>query len=250
VGHLVTLLSAELGRDRGVSPDEAYELLTRMPPSGIQERLESVLQRYGSLETLPQELDRLSAKGARGMLRWNPDLGYDGLSVPAGGWLEWRQHQGVVDRRPADFYRRVWHVFRRTPALIIGDRLDRRNRMDSSVVQSDMTPDEQSFALWLEHLLNKIASPEYRQLVSESLSVLASFLEQHETLQIQDPIALDAVVGHAVHLAFIDGDSERATSYNQRKAEAWDAFYRRSPAEASDHFVAALRHLLERRAAG
>lgn len=245
VGHLVTLFCAELGRERGVSPDEAYEQLMQLPPSGIQARLEGLLQRYGSLEALPQELDKLASKGARGALRWNPDLGYDGLSTPTGGWLEWRQHQGVVDRRPADFHRRVWYVFERTPALIIGDRLDRKNRMDSSVVLSDMTPDEQSFALWLDHLLNKIASPEYRQLVSEALSVLASFLEQHKKLQIQDPISLDAVIGHAVHLAFLDGHADRAATYNEHKAEAWDAFYRRSPAEASTYFVAALRHLLE-----
>lgn len=246
VGHLVTLLSAELGKERGVLPDEAYELLMQLPPSAVQGRLESVLQRYGSLETLPQELDKLQAKGARGTLRWNPDLGYDGLSEPEDGWLAWRQHAGIVDRRSPDFYRRVWHAFKHTPALIIGDRLDRRNRMDSAVVLSDMTPDEQSFALWLEHLLNKIASPEYRQLVAEALSVLASFLEQHEKLQIQDPIALDAVIGHAVHLAFVGDDAEREVTYNQHKAEAWTSFYQRSPAEASDYFVSALRHLLER----
>jgi phosphorylase kinase alpha/beta subunit len=244
VSHLVTLLSTDLGREFGLSPDEAYERLTQLPPSELQRRVESALQQYNTLEQLPQQLDRLKARGTRGGLGWDPDLGFDGLDTPEEGWLHWRQHAGIVDRRPPGFYANVWHIFRHTPALVIGDRLDRRNRMDSSVVLSDMTQEEQSFALWLEHLLNKIGSPEYRQLMVEALRVLSSFLEQHQELQIQDPIVLDAVIGHAVHLAYVAGDAAKTATYNEHKSEAWDAFYSRPPSETSDFFVAAFRHLL------
>jgi phosphorylase kinase alpha/beta subunit len=216
----------------------------QLAPSEVQQRLESVLQQYATLSGLPQELDRMAVKGPQGALRWKPDLGFDGLETPEEGWLHWRQHGGIVDRRPRDFYARIWHIFRHTPALVIGDRLDRRNRMDSSVVLSDMTEEEQSFALWVEHLLNKISSPEYRQLMTEALSVLASFLEQQRDLQIQDPIVLDAVIGHAVHLAYTEGAPERQATYNEHKAEAWESFYARSPEATSRCFVAALRHLL------
>ena len=86
--------------------------------------------------------------------------------------------------------------------------------MDSSVVLSDMTPGEKSFALWLEHLLNKIAAAEYRQLNIESLRVLASFFRQNPTLQIDDACVLDAMIGHAVRLAYLDQHADREAGYN------------------------------------
>ena len=133
--------------------------------------------------------------------------------------------------------------------MIIGEKLERRNRMDSSVVLSDTTPREKSFALWLEHLLNKIPAAEYRQLNIESLSALASFFRQNPTLEIEDACALDALIGHAVRLAYLEQRPEREPTYPEHKAEAWTAFYASSPVRTSAFLVAALRSLLTLRPA-
>ncbi|MEN9580958.1 MAG: hypothetical protein RJA70_3967, partial [Pseudomonadota bacterium] len=133
---------------------------------------------------------------------------------------------------------------RHAPGLVIGDKLERRNRMESSIVLSDMTPGEKAFALWLEHLLNKIQAAEYRQLNLESLSVLSSFLRQNPTVRIHEVFALDAIIGHAVRFAYVERHPEREAEYNQHKSDAWSFFYAASPADTSSWLVAALRNLL------
>jgi phosphorylase kinase alpha/beta subunit len=249
VGHLITMLTSDIVGEMGSTPDEAYEKLMHLPPSGIQERLESVLTRFNAIETLPQEQEQLHTDSRTSDLRWEQNLGLERLRAPVRGWHEWRRHRGVVDRRPKNFYSHVWEVFKHSTGVVIGDKLERRNRMESAIVLSDMTPGEQAFALWLEHLLNRIQAAEYRQLNIEALDVLGSFFEQNPGLQINDTLALDAVIGHAVRLAYLRVHPERESGYNDFKADAWEHFYTSSPLETSGSLVAALRHLLLLRAA-
>ncbi len=244
VSHLILLLSSQLAREEELTPGEGYEALMALPPSVIQQRLELVLAEYHAIEALPQQLEQLHAEATLGALDWKQDLGLEKLRVSGDGWLAWRQHGGIIDRRPQKFYGEVWNIFRHTPSLIIGEKLERRNRMDSSVVLSDTTPGEKSFALWLEHLLNKIPAAEYRQLNIESLRVLASFFRQNPTLKIQDACALDAMIGHAVRLAYLEQRADREAQYSEHKADAWATFYASPPVRTSAFLVAALRSLL------
>ncbi len=244
VSHFILLLSSQLAREREISPGEGYEALMALPPSAIQQRLHGVLVAYHAIEALPQQLEQLHGHATPGSLDWKQDLGLEKLRPPREGWLAWRQHRGIIDRRPARFYSEVWNIFRHTRALIIGEKLERRNRMDASTVLSDTTPGEKSFALWLEHLLNKIPAPEYRQLNIECLSVLASFFRQNPSLEIADACALDALIGHAVRIAYLEQRPDHEPQYNDHKADAWNAFYASSPARTSVFLVAALRSLL------
>ncbi len=244
VSHLILLLTSQLARERDISPGEAYDALMALAPSVVQQRLQGVLEQYHAIEDLPQQLEQLHAHAVRGDLDWKPDLGLEKLRTPREGWLAWRQHRGIIDRRPPHFYLDVWNIFRHTHALVIGEKLERRNRMNSSVVLSDMTPGEKAFALWLEHLLNRIGAAEYRQLNIEALSVLASFFRQNPSLQIEDACVLDALIGHAVRLAYLEQHADREASYNDHKADAWAAFYASAPARTSTFVVAALRSLL------
>lgn len=244
VSHFILLLSSQIAREEAVSPGEGYDALMALAPSIVQQRLQSMLEQYHAIEDLPQQLEQLHAQVTRDDLDWSQDLGFETLRTPSEGWLAWRQHRGIIDRRPAHFYADVWNIFRHAPALIIGEKLERRNRIDSSVVLSDMTPGEKAFALWLEHLLNKIAAAEYRQLNIESLSVLASFFRQNPTLRIDDACVLDALIGHAVRLAYLESHADREATYNDYKADAWAAFYASPPLRTSLFLVTALRSLL------
>lgn len=244
VSHLISLLASELAREHSLTPDEGYERLMHLAPSQIQRLLETVLARYQEIQDLPQELEQLHVRGTSRPLEWTQDLGLETLKAPEGGWLAWRQHHGVIDRRPTNFYANTYRLFRHAQGLIIGDKLDRRNRMDSQVVLSDMTAGENAFALWMEHLLNRVHSPEYRQLNIEALNVLASFFAQNPSLRIEDTLSLEAVLGHAVKLAYTRAHPEHEASYNDFKAAAWDEYYALSPAETSKTLVEALQQLL------
>jgi phosphorylase kinase alpha/beta subunit len=244
VSHFILLLTSQLARERETSAGEAYDALMGLAPSTVQQRLQGVLEEYHAIEDLPMQLEQMNAQATRGDLDWKQDLGLEQLRTPREGWLAWRQHRGIIDRRPPHFYADVWNIFRHMPALVIGDKLERRNRMDSSVVLSDTTPGETSFALWLEHLLNKIVAAEYRQLNIESLTVLASFFRQNPGLQIEDACALDVMIGHAVRLAYLGQYADREAAYSDHKADAWTAFYASAPERTSVFLAGALRSLL------
>lgn len=244
VSHLIILLTSQISRAESMATDAAYECLMAMPPSVIQERLVAVLEDYQSLTDLPQKMEKLHAKGASGQLSWQQNLGLEQLSLPADGWLVWRQHQGIITRRSASFNEMIWRILHHTTGLVIGNKMDRRNRMDSSVVLSDMTPGEAAFALLIEHMLNNIQASEYRQLTIEALNAVASFFEQNPSLKIDDAIVVDVAIGHGVNLAYLETYPARAENYNEHKSHAWECFYGRSPQEVSAFIVSALSRLL------
>jgi phosphorylase kinase alpha/beta subunit len=51
---------------------------------------------------------------------------------------------------------------------MIGEKLNSNKRLDNEATLSQMTSSEQSFKLLVNHLLNKIQAPVYRQLTVEN----------------------------------------------------------------------------------
>jgi phosphorylase kinase alpha/beta subunit len=137
--------------------------------------------------------------------------------------------------------------------LTVGDKLEKRNRLDSIILLSEMTPGEKNFALRIEHLLNKIPAPEYRQLNREALIALAALSELNPSLNIEEYIVLDVLIGHAVRLAWLDGESPKATqldftafepaNYDRYKSHAWDSFYESSPHICANYIAKSLQFL-------
>lgn len=139
--------------------------------------------------------------------------------------------------------------------LTIGDKLEKRNRLDSALILAEMTPGEKKFALRIEHLLNKIVAPEYRQLNIEALMALAALSEHNPDLKIEEYIVLDVLIGHAVRLAWLDVDLPKIidipldrtafepTTYDRYKSFAWRAFYQSSPSTCANYIVKSLQFL-------
>ena len=244
VSNLIILLTSQIARAENITPDEAYEHLMAMAPSLIQERIEAVLEDYQSLADLPQRMEKLHAKGSTDTLNWQQNLGLEQLTAPADGWLVWRQHQGIIDRRSAAFNEQIWLILHHTTGLVIGNKMDKRNRINSSVVLSDMTPGEAAFALLTEHMLNNIQAAEYRQLTIETLNALASFFAQNPSLKVDEAIVVDVTIGHAVNLAYLATYPQRANNYNEHKGHAWECFYACSPQETTASIISALSSLL------
>ncbi len=55
-------------------------------------------------------------------------------------------------------------------------------------------------SLRVEHLLNKVLAPEYRQVNVEKLMALAQMCDHNPNLQVEEYIVLDVLLGHAVRL--------------------------------------------------
>ena len=244
VGYLILLLTSELAAELGVTQDEAYEQFMGLSPFEVKMRLRSCLAGYEGLNQKLRQQESLHVKQLEQDINWVIAGKDETEEVPAtGSWQRKRQLDGSAGRVPKDFYPSVWQVMKHCKGVVIGDKLERRNRLDSQPILSEMTPGEKNFALRVEHLLNKIEAPQYRSVNIEALMELAAIAQRNPDLQIEDYIVLDVLIGHAVRLAWLERFPEKANQYDEYKAAAWRAFYNTSPTECAGHILKAFRFL-------
>lgn len=245
VGYLILLLTSELAAELSVTQDEAYEQLMHLSPFEMKLRLRQVLAGYEGMNQKLRQQESLHVQQKEQEIEWVV-LSDDSLEPPpAGSWLRKRQLDGALNRVPEGFYPLVWQLLKHCKGLVIGDKLERRNRLDSDLLLSEMTAGERNFALQVEHLLNKIEAPEYRQINIEALLELAAIAERNPNLKIEEYIVLDILIGHAVRLAWLERYPEQADRYDEYKAMAWSGFYQMSPSIVAGHVVKAFRFLTE-----
>jgi phosphorylase kinase alpha/beta subunit len=242
LGQLLLLLTGELATERDLSPVDAFEALCDEPPHAIRRRLQQVM---ADVEHAKAALQRKEQLHVSGRVRWvAPDPLED---LPRGGcWLQHRMRVGALQQVPRNFYPGIWDLLHHCRGLVIGDKLERRNRLESAALISEKTPGERNFASLVEHLLSKIEAAEYRQLCTETLLTLIAFVEANPQVQFNDDLALDVVIGHAVRVGWQQEHPEQPRElYAQHKGDAWDRFYRASPAQCRRWQLQALRELAE-----
>jgi phosphorylase kinase alpha/beta subunit len=244
VGHLLQLLIARLARERGLSLDAAFDALLEKPPHRLLARLRATLLHFGDEQRGLGRTESLHIVGApKEVVRVHFDVGPD-VAQAVEDWLHWRQVQGAIGRLPDRFYPQVWDLLRHCRGLVIGDRYNRKNRLDSEQLLSESTAGEMNFALRVEHLLNKIAAPEYRQLVIEGLQALIAIMQANPDLRFEDDLVMDVLIGHAVRLAWLEKHPDDGERYGEVRDLAWEAFYRRPPGEVSVFVTHALEFLV------
>ncbi|MFZ5536211.1 MAG: glycoside hydrolase family 15 protein [Pseudomonadota bacterium] len=244
VGHLLQLLIAGLARERALTLDAAFDALLDKPPHRLFARLRDTLLHFGDEQRRLGRTESLHIVGTPAeVVPVQFGAGPDVAQVVE-DWLHWRQVQGAIGRLPDRFYPQVWELLRHCRGLVIGDRYNRKNRLDSEQLLSESTAWEMNFALRVDHLLNKIAASEYRQLVIEGLGALLMIMQANPNLRFEDDLVMDVLIGHAVRLAWLAGHPEDAGRYGEVRDLAWEAFYRRPPAEVAAFVTHALEFLV------
>jgi phosphorylase kinase alpha/beta subunit len=260
VGYLILLITSEIAITGGgsaaieqhLTQDEAYEALMGLSPFEIKTRLRHVVIDYQKVDRLVFQQESLHLSQSQD-IQWNLQTEAEPTPAPVGGWLRQRRRDGAVNRLTANFYPSIWQLLEHCPGIIVGDKLEKRNRLESAPILAEMTPGERNFALRVEHLLNKITAPEYRQMNIEALMALAALSEQNLDLRVAEYIVLDVLIGHAVRLAWLDPDLPkplasgkldlREAVYAQYKAQAWSNFYETSPQICASYIVKSLQFL-------
>ncbi len=250
VSYIILLIIGELARRHHLLQEDAYEKLLGLPPSEVQILLRNIMERYTQAGLNLQKLESMHRLKNGKPLSWKLEPPIAHMDDPEEGWLIWRRSQGTLHIVDEFFYKRVWNVFRQSKGIIIGDKLDRRNRLESRIILSDMTSGEKAFQLRIEYLLNKIQAPEYRFLTMEAMMVTASFGLQNPDLYIDDFVVFDIINGHAVRLAFTEAFPDLSKSYHDYKADAWTHFYQLSPLQTSQFIVKSIMFLLKTAAQG
>ncbi|MEB3288370.1 MAG: glycoside hydrolase family 15 protein [Leptolyngbya sp.] len=247
VGYLLLLLTSELARERDLPQDEAYGQLLALSPHHLKQRLRQVLAGFSGLNQSIFQRESLHVK-PHSAINWEviPD---ELEAMPAAetptpqDWWRMRVIDGEITRIPQEFYRQVWEVLRHAKGIVIGNKLDRKNRLDSDHILSEMTPGEQNFERCITHLLSKIQAPEYRHVNLEALREMGEIFKVNPDLYFEDYLYLDVLIGHAVRLGWLDQQPERFATYESDKAQAWQAFYQLPPAQCATYIAMALQFL-------
>ncbi|EDY39284.1 phosphorylase kinase alpha subunit [Cyanobium sp. PCC 7001] len=240
VGQLLLLLTSELAAEADLTPSEAFEALCAQPPHAIRRRLQALM---ADVEHAKDSLKRKEQLHVSGRVHWSVPPPLEDL--PSGeSWLQHRVRLGALGQVPRDFYAGVWELLHHCRGIVIGDKLERRNRLASAPLLSEKTPGEKNFAALVEHLLSKIEAPEYRQLCTETLVTLMAFVGANPQVRFEDDLALDVVIGHAVRVGWqLCHPQIPPEAYTLHKAAAWEAFYNASPAACRRWQLEALRQL-------
>ncbi|MFM6012073.1 MAG: glycoside hydrolase family 15 protein [Dolichospermum sp.] len=246
VGYLILLITSEIAREFNLTQDEAYEKLMQLSPFQVKMRLRQVLTGYSGVSNLLRQQESLHVKQKESDIAWVVlSQSSEEMEIPPHGWRRFRQAEGALNRVPKDFFKQVWLLMQHCKGVVIGDKLERRNRLESEIMLSEMTAGERNFALLVEHLLNKIEAPEYRQVNVEALMELATIVANNPNLQIEEYIVLDVLIGHAVRLAWLENHPHRQDNYDEDKASAWPSFYSGSPQDCANYILKAFRFLTE-----
>ncbi|MGR9045511.1 MAG: glycoside hydrolase family 15 protein [Gammaproteobacteria bacterium] len=249
VGHILQLIIVRQKRESGCSTlDQAYNEVLSLTPYQLSKKVRETLEDYSntqdqleSAETLHYDSDFRALAGARFSKNMAPK---DFEEIH--DWYEWREQQGSVGREKEAFFASVWDILHHCKGLTIGDKLNSKNRLDSENILSQMTAGEQSFKLYVNHLLNKIQAPVYRQLTVEALQAMASIFRENLALRIDDTLLTDIIIGHAVKISWLQAHPETKENYEEHVSLAWQNFYQLPPHKVANGILDALIHLLNK----
>ena len=96
----------------------------------------------------------------------------------------------------------------------------------------------------MNHLLNKIQAPVYRQLTVEALKAIASIFRDNSSLHIDDILLTDTLISHAVRISWLQSHPESKVNYEEFESLAWQAFYYNPPYNVANGILDALIYLL------
>ncbi|MCX7107917.1 MAG: glycoside hydrolase family 15 protein [Methylococcales bacterium] len=248
VGHLLQLIIVRQKRESGCgSLDQAFNEILALAPYQLSKKLKETLEDFSHTEDQLELAETLNYEGDCRKLtsaRFSPAMDPK-MSGEVVDWYEWREQQGSVGRENKAFYTNVWDILHHCKGLMMAEKLNSKNRLDSENTLSQMTEGEQSFKIHVNHLLNKIQAPVYRQLTVEALKAIASIFRDNKDLHIDDTLLTDIILGHAVRLSWLQVHPEQAGNYDETVSMAWQAFYRLPPHKVANGILDALIHLLD-----
>ncbi|XP_023656818.2 phosphorylase b kinase regulatory subunit alpha, liver isoform isoform X2 [Paramormyrops kingsleyae] len=128
------------------------------------------------------------------------------LEERQGQWLRRRRLDGAINRVPMGFYQKVWKILQKCHGLSIDGYV-----LPSSTTR-EMTEGEIKFAVHVESVLNRTPQPEYRQLLVETIMVIA-LVADVEVQSIGAIIHVDRMVHAANELFRQDQKSLGASEY-------------------------------------
>lgn len=247
--EFIHLIVAQIASELNITHGEAFDALTAMSPQEIQSRLKTVVHSYSQTRESMSSMEALNADSVPD--DFNTAKLKQSKKFPSlvDDWSKFRIQFGAIKHIPKGFYEDTRHVLTHCKGIVLGDKFDSSNRVESAQVIGSMTAGEPAFAHLFDALLNDISAPDYRHLTIETILALASFFEANPDLTVQDYLVMDVLIGHAVRLNWLEHYPAQAQNYAEKKASAWTLFYQSKPETVAKGIISALEFLLAENAA-
>ncbi|CAL2037114.1 unnamed protein product [Caenorhabditis brenneri] len=237
IGLIIQVLASELARLRNLSGTEAAEKLLTVSPFELKSMIFSLLsgrllEEYAEdgfhySDTIRETRTgigsfRRQIEERKSLRKSTRSVG--GLEIPKeededeeadeddfqfGIWLRHRRIDGALNRVPNGFYAILWDTVHKMPhGVKINDTI-----LHWGLTQ-EMTRKEIKFALEVEEALNRIAEPEYRELVVETLWLLGRLeklvLLEQPNIPRDRPLDVDRIL-HVANEIFVDHNKQLET---------------------------------------
>jgi phosphorylase kinase alpha/beta subunit len=238
--YFVQLLVGQITREYKVSMGDAYEILIALAPHDIYDRLRRILNTFTLEVTQLIDQENLKASGAVSLDTLG-EISFDTHGDDVEDWGHWREQMGLIGKLTPKFYKNIWHLLQQCNGLVIGDKYSIQSRIGAELTL-DSTAGEHNFALSVDTLLQSIHAPDYRQLNIEAIESISRILHESPKLRVDNDLILDVLIGHAVRIAWKKFNG--LENYDERRGEAWHAFYKLSPKETDNAFIEAFIYLL------
>jgi phosphorylase kinase alpha/beta subunit len=243
--EFIHLIVAQIASELEISQGQAFDLLVAMAPQTIQSRLQQVLSTYKETKNNMQSLEFIHYSCEGKEANFSEGEIDEEFQTRTSNWTKWRLQNGAISQLPKNFYPKVRTILKTCKGLILGDKFNSSNCIDSSLVLSSMTTGEPAFEFLTENLLNDIPAADYRHLCIEALSAIGSFTLANPKLKFDDYLVMDVIIGHAVRLNWLNKYPAQAQNYQEKKAQAWELIYQSSPQRVATSVVDAIKFLLE-----
>lgn len=246
VGHILQLIIARYKRLHSSSLDQAFNDILSLPPHQVATLVRETLEDYNNSENQLGQVETLNYEGPQRDLAAArfPESMDPKDRAGAEDWYAWREQQGSVGRENEAFFSGLWSLLHHCKGLMVGEKYNSKRRIDSEMMLAQMTAGEQTFRLHINHILNKIQAPVYRQLSVEALRALASIVKENPELYIDDTLVTDILIGHAVRISWLQRHPQYRDHYEECVSLAWQAFYQLPPHAVANAILDALIHLL------
>ena len=250
VGHILQLMIARHKRLSSTSMDQAYNDILSLAPYELAQWVEDTLRNFADSENQLGLMESLHYQGSEGDLdKARFSAAMDPKLALNEDWYAWREQSGSVGRENDAFFSGVWEILHHCKGLMIGEKYNSKRKIDSESMLAQMTPGEQSFRLLINHILNKIQVPVYRQLSVEALRALAVVFKNNPDFYINDTLVTDILIGHAVRLNWMEHHAQFQADYEECVPLAWQAFYQLPPHAVANSVCDALYFLLNKQSA-
>jgi len=235
----IQLLVGHVSKEKSLGFAQAYEELLRYAPHGIYDTLRYIYKSYSKEIRSLKELENIRVSGLETTSIDSLETSRESIEVA--DWERWRDKAGRIGASSERFYRDVWHILQQCKGLVIGDKYSIQSRIGSELTL-ESTAGERSFELKVDTLMQSITIPSYKQLNIELIETLSELFSANPTLQIEDDLVLDVLIGHAVRILWMQENEN--SSYEEHKGEAWSSFYKHSAFAVKESFVAAFSFLM------